>query len=178
MTIIAITQPFFFEGEAEAIHHLFAEGRIDLLHLRKPDASAQQCRQLLSDIPMQWHGRIVTHSHFELCAEYNLHGCHLNHRCPTLPPMHHGSVSRSCHSLDEVSKYKEQVDYLFLSPIFDSISKYGYHSAFDDATLQKAASRGIIDNKVIALGGVTPQRIPLLEDYGFGGAAMLGAMWQ
>lgn len=177
MRTIAITQPFFFDGEAAAIDRLFAEGRIDLLHLRKPGYTADDCRRLLDSIGPQWLGLVTTHDHFGLCAEYGLHGCHLNHRNPAPPDGHRGSVSCSCHALDEVAMRKPRMDYLFLSPIFDSISKQGYRSAFDDATLRKAHADGIIDSKVVALGGITPDRMGLLAEYGFGGAAMLGAMW-
>ena len=178
MKIIAITQPFFFDGEAEAIGTLLAEGRADIVHLRKPGSDADGCRRLLDNIASEWLGRIVTHDHFGLCAEYGLRGVHLNHRNPTPPPGLTGSVSCSCHSLDEVTARKPHMGYLFLSPIFDSISKQGYHSAFDDATLRQASANGTIDGKVVALGGVTYDRLALLEEYGFGGAAMLGAMWR
>ena len=75
-------------------------------------------------------------------------------------------------------KRKPKLNYVFLSPIFDSISKQGYRSAFDDATLKKASAEGIIGQKVVALGGVTRERVALLEKYGFGGAAMLGDIWR
>ena len=80
--------------------------------------------------------------------------------------------------MEEVIERKPTMNYVFLSPIFDSISKQGYRSAFDHATLKKAAHEGIIDHKVVALGGVTRQRISLLAEYGFGGAAMLGDIWR
>ena len=70
------------------------------------------------------------------------------------------------------------MDYLFLSPIFDSISKRGYLSQFSIESLQNAAEEGLIDGKVFALGGVTQAKLPLLHELGFGGAAMLGAAWQ
>lgn len=70
------------------------------------------------------------------------------------------------------------MDYVFLSPIFDSISKSGYRSAFSYARLRDAADRGVIDEKVVALGGVTFDKIPLLSSLHFGGAAMLGAIWK
>lgn len=69
------------------------------------------------------------------------------------------------------------MDYVFLSPIFDSISKSGYHSAFTLEVLQQAAAHNIIDEKVVALGGVTPDKVKWLRQIGFGGAAMLGAVW-
>ena len=38
-------------------------------------------------------------------------------------------------------------------------------------------SRGIIDRKVMALGGVDADNIGSLRGYGFGGAVVLGAIW-
>lgn len=72
---------------------------------------------------------------------------------------------------------KDKVDYIFLSPVFDSISKSGYSSAFTHEQLAEAALRGIIDHRVFALGGVTPDKYSFLQRYHFGGAAMLGAIW-
>ena len=178
MRIIAITKPQFFTGEASAINNLFANGYIDLMHLRKPGSSIDDCRRLLDAISKEWLPRIVTNDHFALCNEYGLHGVHLNSRNPTPPTNHHGSLSCSCHSLQEVIERKPYMNYVFLSPIYDSISKQGYHSAFTDAMLRKAAADGIIDKKVVALGGITHKCISQLEEYGFGGAAMLGDIWK
>lgn len=178
MKIIAITLPHFFPGEASAINALFAGGSIDLLHLRKPGSSVDDCRHLLDAVAQEWLPRIVVNDHFQLCREYGLHGVHLNRRNPTPPVGHRGSLSCSCHSLQEVVERKPQMDYVFLSPIYDSISKQGYHSAFTDTELRLAAAEGIIDGKVVALGGVTRERISQLEDLGFGGAAMLGDIWK
>ncbi|MDD6553810.1 MAG: thiamine phosphate synthase [Prevotellaceae bacterium] len=87
------------------------------------------------------------------------------------------SISFSCHSLEEVAQYKNRCDYVFLSPIYDSISKQGYHSAFTRDDLLRARDKGIIDEKVIALGGVSEEKIPEIQRLGFGGYAMLGAVW-
>ena len=178
MKTIAITQSFFFAQEAAAINSLLASGDIDLLHLRKPSSTADDCRRLLDHIAPEWRSRIVTHDHLGLCAEYGLHGIHLNSRNHTIPCGHRGTVSCSCHSLEEVTRRKPAYDYVFLSPIYDSISKQGYRSAFTDSMLRRAAAEGTIDEKVVALGGVTRERIPQLAAYGFGGAAMLGDIWK
>ena len=93
-----------------------------------------------------------------------------------MPDGYTGHVSRSCHSLEEVRLWKPSCDYVFLSPIFDSVSKEGYCSAFSPEVLGRACSEGVIDGKVIALGGVTPERTGVLRSFGFGGAAMLGCV--
>lgn len=177
MKWIVITSPDFVPGEATFIDLLFRCG-MDLLHLRKPDASVEDCRRLLNEIPREWHNRIVTHDYFQLADEFSLYGVHLNRRNPVPPTGFRGSISRSCHSLDEVMENKPQCNYVFLSPVFNSISKEGYESAFSDETLKQAAGCGIIDNKVVALGGISCGSLPQVRAWGFGGAAFLGDIWQ
>ena len=86
------------------------------------------------------------------------------------------SMSRSCHSLEEVSESRF-FDYLFLSPVFDSISKAGYKQGFMPEQLAEAKNRKIINEKVFALGGITAENIPVVRNYGFGGIAVLGTLW-
>ena len=171
MKLITITQPAFFEGEAEAITSLFDAG-LEILHLRKPGASYEDMEQLLNRLPPEYLKRIVTHEHFQLASFRNLKGIHLNGRNPTAPAGFTGHISRSCHSLEEVAKYKATCDYVFLSPIYDSISKEGYPSAYTTDSLQKARQAGIIDAKVMALGGVTAAHFPEISSLGFGGAGI------
>ena len=175
MLWLVITSPTFFPGEAAFIHRLFACG-VDIVHLRKPGATAEECARLLDDLTSDDRRRIVIHDFFELAQPYGLRGIHLNARRSTIPDGWQGHVSRSCHSLEEVKRYKDACDYVFLSPIFDSVSKQGYASAFTDETLKQASEDDIIDNKVVALGGVTPDKIGYLRQLGFGGAAMLGCV--
>lgn len=177
MEWIVITSPGFLQGEADFIDRLFGHG-LDRLHLRKPGADIGECRRLLDGISREWLPRIVVHDNFGLCREYGLGGVHLNGRNPMAPPNHEGSVSRSCHSLEEISRYKGECDYLTLSPIFNSISKQGYMAAFGPGQLAAARDSGLIDSRVIALGGVTLENIPRVKELGFGGVAILGDVWQ
>ena len=177
MEWVVITSPGFLQGEADFIDRLFNHG-LDRLHLRKPGADIGECRRLLDGISREWLPRIVVHDNFGLCREYGLGGVHLNGRNPMAPPNHEGSVSRSCHSLEEISRYKGECDYLTLSPIFNSISKQGYMAAFGPGQLAAARDSGLIDRRVIALGGVTLENIPRVKELGFGGVAILGDVWQ
>lgn len=177
MEWIVITSPGFLQGEADFIDRLFNHG-LDRLHLRKPGAGIGECRRLLDGISREWLPRIVVHDNFGLCREYGLGGVHLNGRNPMAPPNHEGSVSRSCHSLEEISRYKGECDYLTLSPIFNSISKQGYMAAFEPGQLAAARDSGLIDSRMMALGGVTLENIPRVRELGFGGVAILGDVWQ
>lgn len=176
MRIIAITPPGAVDREVFIIKRLLAEG-ISIVHLRKPEAGIHECRRLLEGLDRQERARIIIHDYPQLYEEFSLKGIHVNKNITDLPVGYNGFRTRSCHSFEELRRYKDEYDYLFLSPIFDSISKVGYKSAFTEEELQKAAEEGLIDEKVIALGGVTFDKIPLLEKLNFGGAAMLGAIY-
>ena len=176
MKIVLITPPDFFVEEDKILTTLFEEG-LDVLHLRKPNTAPMYSERLLTLIPKQYHNRIVTHDHFYLKEEFGLKGIHLNQRNPDVPLDYKGHVSYSCHSLEEVKQKKAYFNYVFMSPVFDSISKKNYLSNFSPEILKKASHDKIIDKQVIALGGITAENISMLKAYGFGGVAILGDIW-
>lgn len=176
MKLIVVTTPTFFVEEDKIITALFEEG-LDILHLRKPKTSAIYSERLLTLIPEKYHRRIVTHEHFYLKEEFDLMGIHLNTRNPQEPHDYAGHVSCSCHSIDEVKGKKHFYDYVFMSPIYDSISKEGYNSAYTAEELQQASKEKIIDSKVMALGGIKLNNMQEVKSYGFGGAVVLGDLW-
>lgn len=176
MHLIVITEPQFVSNEATIIAQLLYWG-VDLMHLRKPESSADDLAKLIEAIPTVYHNRLVLHDHFDLATHFTLHGLHLNRRNSVLPPNHKGTVSQSCHTLDEVKACKTKCNYVFLSPVFNSISKLGYTSAFTPKALSEAKKQGLIDQKVVALGGITAANIDKTKYYGFGGVALLGDIW-
>jgi len=187
-TTIVITLPSFIEKEAEKIVALFEERHIDYLHLRKPDAREEEVERLLGEIPSRYYPRIVLHDFHALAMKYGVGGIHLTGRHPVVPDGWEGRVSTSCHSLEELQQRKQEgvvlrgerrpFAYLSLSPIFDSISKQGYCSAFTKKELQEAHRQGIIDEGVLALGGVSFDRIEEVRQLGFGGAMILRDAWK
>lgn len=181
MRIIIITSPTAVEGETASICRLLDSGVVDRLHLRKPSLSEDETRRLIERIPERFYPAISIHDHHHLAPEYGLGGIHLNSRNP-LPPDDDfpGFVSRSCHSVEEVKKalLTDKVNYCFLSPLFDSVSKNGYKGAIDDAECQTLSSEGLLTERVIPLSGITPERLPEVARLGFKGAAILGAAWE
>lgn len=170
---VIITSPRFLPGEAEMLSLLL--GGLDCrVHLRKPGCTERQMRGLIEALPEEFRPQLTLQDHLSLAPEYGVGGVHPTSRFPVVPEGWSGLVSRSCHSLEEVAMRRD-ADYVFLSPVFDSISKSGYSSAFTDAQLRSAPE---IDGHVYALGGVRPEHFPLLAEYGFGGAALLGHVWR
>ena len=74
-----------------------------------------------------------------------------------------------------MQQYAGRVDYLFISPLFDSISKPGYRSGLDpEETFSRLAHHA---GRVVALGGISSDTMTQVERLGFDGAAVLGAVW-
>ena len=131
---------------------------------------------LLSQIPKEMYPRLTLHQTPGVISKLSggdVLGFQSNSRCPQIPAGS-GLRSVSCHSLSEIRKWSldPAVHYQTLSPIFDSISKPGYRSPFRTEDLKD------IPAGTVALGGVTPQRIPILKENGFSGAAILGWVWR
>lgn len=186
MKLIIISKEDFFEGEANWINALLATDCGIMLHLRKPNSSEEEMEHLIRGIDRTFYSRLVLHDHLHLAQKYNLGGVHLNSRNEKLYNNADVNdyywttcrISRSCHSLEEVVMYKQRCCYVTLSPIFNSISKHGYCAAFTREELKRANDLKIIDEKVVALGGIGPENIDRIKELGFGGAAVLGTIWK
>lgn len=169
---IAITPFEIFNDEHLFIIEILNAGW-DYVHLRHPAATTTDMRRLIENIPQCFHGQLKLHGHFELLNEFNLGGIHLNSRCPQPPPLYNGSISKTCHNINEIMSCS-YCDYVTLSPIFDSISKVGYLGAFTKEELNNLPN----SIRVIALGGVTPTHLEDVKLYGFAGYAVLGYLFQ
>lgn len=187
--IIVITQSYFFPDEAGRIVQLLSSGAADIVHIRKPLLDnldnldrldiLEKYERLIQALPSGLYPRLVLHDCFELAVRYGLRGIHLNSRNPQPPEDFTGAVSISCHSLDELARCRQQpYAYMSLSPIFDSISKPGYRSAFTREQIAEARRQGLIDHRVMALGGVTFNKVNDVLQMGFGGAMILGDAWK
>ena len=170
--VLAFTAPVKINCEVDKIVSLLENNDADFVHLRKPEMSLNETKKFLKDIPEIFHKRIKLHDHFELTEEFDLGGIHLNKRNPHINGVPK-TVSKSLHHIEELDNI-DNYCYVTLSPIFDSISKSGYTSKFNLSEIKNL----INGKKVIALGGVTPEKIPMLADNCFYGAAMLGYFWK
>lgn len=173
---IAVTVPYCFHAEAELITARLRSGETHYVHIRKPDSPEDAVERLLTDIPKVLYDRLCLHDCFSLAQKYNIGGVHLNNRNPAPPYKWRGRVSRSCHSMAEVLA-AEGLDYVTLSPVYPSLSKPGYTGRLDLEEV-KAYLSNPHPVPVVALGGITEDRIDALCNMGFDGAAMLGDAWR
>lgn len=168
MQLLVITPENPRADEAELICEMLHMG-VSRVHLRHPGLKVDEMRNIIRSVPLDFRQRLTLHDCFELTDEYPQLGVNLNRRNPERPNGLHGLISRSCHSVKETLL---PADYCLLSPIYPSISKIGYSHEFPPEELMSLPK-----DKVIALGGITRERIEALKRYPFSGVAVLGAVW-
>lgn len=178
MMRILITPPDITSDEPQRVRMTLDAGW-DAVHMRHPEASTTDMRRLIEAIPQGYHSRLHLHGHFALTNEFNLGGLHLNGRCPAAPENYTGTLSATCHTVGEVAALagSSRIAYVTLSPIFPSVSKSGYapDAALTGSLHELAATA---HPPVIALGGITPGTLPLLDLEIFQGYAVLGYLAQ
>ena len=186
--LIVITSPDKIDNEGELLNQLFVEG-LECLHLRKPSWTKQEYESLLKSINSEYKRRVVLHQHHEFASKYNIKGLHLreeNRLQISLTELeelkkqlkrNNLTISSSFHSQEEIEKYENVFDYVFLSPVFDSISKQGYLRN-DEFGVVNDEWKSKIKSKIIALGGIDASNIHKTKELGFDGSAVLGAIWQ
>ncbi|RYY19760.1 MAG: thiamine phosphate synthase [Cytophagaceae bacterium] len=186
--LVVISAAEYHSTELAVLPQLFEAG-LAVFHVRKPAWSRAEMAAYLQAIPGQYHGRLVLHAHYELALHYPVKGIHLTEKARQdaaigrlLLQLPGRSVSASFHSLAAVSQHRRRYDYVFLSPVFDSLSKAGYASGLDlaevAAFLPRLAARPGYRPAVLALGGIAAQNLRLVRQAGFAGAAALGTIWQ
>ncbi len=182
MKLILISAPGIVNEEIKTLVKLFKSG-LDHFHLRKPEYSLEQFVDYIEQIPENFHDKIVIHNHYDLVNRYNLRGIHGNQRS-IRDIKSNRIIHRSCslHSVSEIEQSARVFDYVFLSPIFGSISKPGYLGNFElnllKEQIQNLKQSGLLGKtEIIALGGMDENNIETSEPIGFDGVAMLGAIW-
>ncbi len=200
MLKILFTYPETLPHETRLLENLMAN-EWDFLHVRKPDFSKEEMVNFLELIP-DYHHKVVLHSHYELAHQFDVAGINKNKKA--LVRLSHSDeltsacdtrelivkngelflfgrkldlVTYSAHGFTEVQQLPFKTDYIFLSPIFDSISKEGYKAKFEDEEILSAFLRQN-QRRFIALGGINNDRVKKCQELGFDGYAMLGHIWE
>ena len=198
MKLVVISPEHDDPRETTVLGELFAAG-LERYHVRKPAWSRSRLEAWLHTLPHTWRPRLVLHQHHELVAELELGGVHFRDEVgrvvPNAPSQRSRMAeerrvkdnapcltSRSCHDLGTLRAALGHYDSVFFSPVFPSLSKpgHGEHADFpSDELVALLAARTPAKRRtsILALGGVTPARMPAVRALGFDGAAVLGAIW-
>lgn len=174
MKLIIMTKPTFFVEEDKILATLFDEG-MEVLHLYKPNSSPLYSERLLSLLPEDSYRKIIVHDHFYLKEEYRLAGIHLDSNTIKCPNGYKGHIGRTCRNLSELKEMKRNSNYVFLANIFPT--EAAPIPSFTKEELEEASRQGLIDKKVMALGGVTADNVRQVRDLGFGGAVVCSDLW-
>jgi len=185
MLKILFTYPEALPHETLLLQNLMQDDW-DFLHVRKPDYSKEEMINYL-ELISPFHHKVVLHSHYELINEFEVAGinittkamarvsyeeeltssCDIRELCVDADRLTvYGAVpdlvTYSAHGFSEIQHLPFKTDYVFLSPIFDSISKVGYQSVFNDAYIFKAFLKEK-QRKVAALGGVVNSKLQIIK---------------
>jgi thiamine-phosphate pyrophosphorylase len=186
MKLIVVSASDKKENETDTVTRLFELG-VDSLHLRKPKYTTKELRQFIEAVPEPFHNRIVIHSHHKLALDYNLKGIHLTriHKKRKFRQwftmqrirMKRKSivVSTSFRKLGNLYEEENKYSYVFLSPIYDSLSGK-FQSGFNEFSLKAAMEK--TPHKVVARGGMDVDRIEKVASLGFYGMAFYSTIWK
>jgi thiamine monophosphate synthase len=145
------------------------------------DWDRSQYEKFLKKIPSVFWPRIVLEEHPDLVLSYGLGGFQLYQgdrvpaRWPKTMPL-----SCKCHSYEEMQSAPKSCRYLFLSPLYPSISKKDYVPQRTPREFQVIVERWRAQGgcPVYALGGVTPKNAAQARELGFDGIAFIGSVWE
>jgi len=172
MRIDVLTAPYYFPGETTLINRFFELG-LKSLHVRKPESSLSDMRHFLGQIDPSHHQYIIVHEHILLKEEFNLAGIHVKPSIYMQLPKEDYLLSTSAHDLAAFRSLDRENNKIFISPLYDSISKSGYKANEKLWAIAKQPRKG----QLIALGGIKADLLPEVEQGGFDGAALLGYLW-
>lgn len=173
-----ISTETFFRGEAEILTEMLNNG-LQYFHLRKPNSNINDVENFMSKIPEKHHDKIIVHYHFGLYEKFNLKGVHFNSRnINEYKYIIKNDLIKgySAHDFNEIKNVENSIDYCFISPVFNSISKQGYKAAISLNDLKHFAENNR-KVKLVALGGISENNIKQLRNIGLYAVAVLGSVW-
>ena len=146
-------------------------------------------KELLKAIPAHFHNRIILHSHHSLARTYNLKGIHLTKShikkkyktwfsIKLIQLKNPGIIiTTSFSNIGQLFEkdHRHEYDYVFLSPIFDSLNSK-FQGGFTEHSLKSAVSKTSF--KIAARGGVDINAIEKSNEIGFDGLAFYSAIWK
>lgn len=122
--------------------------------------------RLLSLLPDEYYRKITVHEHYYLKAEYGLNKIHIDSPAADPPKDYKGKYSRTCTDISQIKDLKKKSEYVFLE-----------NNSSDMEVLKEAASSGLVDKRVYAIGNINIDNIRQVKELGYGGAVVGGDLW-
>ncbi|MBP6386579.1 MAG: thiamine phosphate synthase [Pseudarcicella sp.] len=179
--MILISNPTPVIDETIRVNAMFDAG-LPIFHLRKPDSLPEEIDDFLTKISPKYLSQIAIHQYHFLAEKWHLKRLHFTVKQRNSTNItdfenyrNQGFIlSTSVHSVEEFNHLNFNFDYVFLSPVFDSISKINYTSVVFD--LSKINNFSF--TKLVALGGINISNRHEIYKMGFDDYALLGSIWQ
>lgn len=157
MNLIIVSPEVQHDSEIQIYSKILFEPRISHIHIRRKHLLSEEEWQMFKPF-----ARKIIFS--ESCGKppYHCKGIHGNS----------ANNSMSTHNLVDALNCDSQ--YCYISPIYPSISKKGYHNG---TLLAEIMELTIIPKNWVALGGISTENLSDLAIIGFSNAAVLGSIW-
>lgn len=188
MKSIVYTPEINIPNEIETISRLFDEG-VDFLYLRKINISSAYWYAYIEQFPFGHESQMIT-ADFQLLHDLKLGGFHFQQEIvkslseedlkENLHLLHHSSKisSVTAHDFEELKKYDGVFKHVLISPLYNSISKKDYKSAWDLEELKRyIIQREQNDTLLFAQGGIDIDKIEDVRTIGLDGITLLGYLW-
>jgi thiamine-phosphate pyrophosphorylase len=161
---------------------------VDLIQIRERDLETAQLVDVVGDLVDIARGsptRIVVNDRLDVAMACGAAGVHL--RADSIPPLAARSIAgpaalrqllsgflfgRSVHRLDEAVEHAAAVDYLIAGTVFPSVSKPGADCLLGQSGLRQMTNA--VGVPVLAIGGVTVERVARIAVAGASGVAGIG----
>lgn len=158
--------------------HAAIEAGVGAVQIREKDLPTRNLLELASAAAgraRSSHSRIIVNDRLDVALASGSHGVHLGTRSMPVQAARHASpkgflIGASCHSLEEaIAADSGGADYILLGPIFETPSKAAYGPPLGVEKLAEVA--GKVRAPVLALGGITVDRVATCLDHGATGVA-------
>ena len=153
---------------------------VDVIQIRERDLDAATLVALTSAVVAMARGtqtRIVVNDRIDVALAAGADGVHL--RADSVSPEAVRTIApsgflvgRSVHSASEAAMVSGGVDYVIAGTVWTTRSKPGGHASLNPSGLAQVV--GVVDVPVLAIGGVTPERLPAVRAAGAAGVAAIG----
>jgi thiamine-phosphate pyrophosphorylase len=148
---------------------------IPALHVRKEENTLLAHQNFLNRISKDMRNRTVVHSYPELVHKYKLNGIHYKSTDVAIP-IQDKICGKSVHTFEEAYANSD-LDYLYFSPVFESISKKNYIPQYSENEIKEFLANWNGKAKIYALGGIDTTNAQQALDMGFYGIVVMGAIW-
>ncbi len=189
MKLVVVGPPFPFEKETNIINELFELG-MEYHHIRSPFIEEDVQRKFIKRIKKKHRSKLVIHQHHDMAEDFEIKGVHLKETHRKL--MHEGEekyvkwldhkkanpdfhLSASFHDLADLVESQCPYNYAFIGPVFSSISKTNYSASWSMAALERAIGNSTVP--IVTIGGIRPEHIDQVKEWGASGVATLGYIW-